>query len=135
MSTIVISIVVFILNPNDYVKVILVVVQSGQLIMKSFQIFDSWFQRYLKVKYVSIGKMLSCLIVSGYKIFLLYFSKSIIWFAFSNVIMEAVISIMLYFFYSKEGKQKLSISLVRGYEVLKESYHFILSRLMVAIYS
>jgi O-antigen/teichoic acid export membrane protein len=135
LSTVMITIVIYLLNPKDTIKIILVLIQSGQLIMKSIQILDSWFQRYLKSKYVSIGKIIACVIVSSYKIFLLITAKSLVWFAFSNVITEAVISFVLLFYYLKYEKQSLSFSIIKGYEVLKESYHFILSGLMVAVYT
>ena len=79
--------------------------------------------------------MIACIIVSTYKIFLLATSKSIIWFALSNSLMEAVIAFVEWVFYKKEGGQKLSFSFSVGKQVLSESYHFILSGLMVAIYS
>ncbi len=135
LSSIAIFIIVAVLNPDDHLKWILVFLQSFQLIFKSVQILDSWFQRHLKSRYVSIGKMVACLIVSGYKVFLLVTQKSIIWFALSNSLTDVVIAVMLYIFYRAEQGQKLKISKHKGTEVLSESYHFILSGLMAATYS
>lgn len=134
LSSAAIFVIVAVLNPEDNLKWILVFLQSFQLIFKSVQILDSWFQRHLKSRYVSIGKMVACLIVSGYKVFLLVTQKSIIWFAFSNSLTDIVISIMLYIFYRSEHGQKLRVSKYKGIEVLSESYHFILSGLMSAAY-
>lgn len=135
LSIITVSIIVYILNPSDYLKLILVFLQSFQLGFKAIEILDSWFQRHLKSKYVSIGKMVACIIVSAYKVFLLATSRSIIWFAFSNSLMEAVIALVEWIFYKKEGGQKLTFHFKIGKKVLSESYHFILSGLMVAVYS
>ena len=135
LSILSVSVIVYILNPSDYIKLILVFLQSFQLSFKAIEILDSWFQRHLKSKYVSVGKMIACIIVSAYKVFLLATSKSIIWFALSNSLMEAVIALVEWIFYKKEGGQKLSFSFSVGKQVLSESYHFILSGLMVAIYS
>ena len=135
LSSIAIFIIVAALNPEDHLKWILAFLQSFQLIFRSIQILDSWFQRHLKSRYVSIGKMVACLIVSGYKVFLLVTQKSIIWFAFSNSLTDIVIAIMLYIFYRSEHGQKLKIDKGKGIEVLSESYHFILSGLMSATYS
>lgn len=135
LSILSVSVIVYILNPSDYIKLVLVFLQSFQLSFKAIEILDSWFQRHLKSKYVSVGKMIACIIVSTYKIFLLATSKSIIWFALSNSLMEAVIAFVEWVFYKKEGGQKLSFSFSVGKQVLSESYHFILSGLMVAIYS
>lgn len=135
LSILSVSVIVYILNPADYIKLILVFLQSFQLSFKAIEILDSWFQRHLKSKYVSIGKMAACIIVSAYKVFLLATSKSIIWFALSNSLMEAVIAFVEWVFYKREGGQKLSFSFSIGRQVLSESYHFILSGLMVAMYS
>lgn len=135
LSSASIFIIVALLNPNDHLKWILVLLQSFQLVFRSVYILDSWFQRHLKSRYVSIGKMVACLIVSAYKIFLLATQKSIVWFALSNSLTDVVVAVMLYVFYKNEHGQKLLISKEKGFDVLSESYHFILSGLMAATYS
>lgn len=135
LSTCLITITVFFLNPGEPIKVILVLLQSLQLIFQAVYILDSWFQRYLKSKYISIGKMLACIIVALYKVYLLVTAKSIIWFAFSNSLTYIIVAISLYMFYRKENAPKMKVSIPLGKEVLSESYHFILSGLMTAIYS
>ena len=135
LSIISVSIIVFILNPAEELKVILVFVQSIQLTFKAIKVLESWFQRHLLSKYSSIGSMLSCVVVSAYKIYLLATGKSVIWFAFSNSVTEAVIVLVMWISYKKVGGQKLSYSFKVGKEILYESYHFIISGLMVAIYS
>lgn len=135
LSSIAIFVIVAVLNPDDRLKWSLVFLQSFQLIFKSVQILDSWFQRHLKSRYVSIGKMVACLIVAGYKIFLLATQKDIVWFALSNSLTDIVVALMLYIFYRTEHGQSLKVSKKKGMEVLSESYHFILSGLMSATYS
>lgn len=127
--------IVCVLNPNDPIKWALVFLQSLQLIFRALQILDSWFQRHLKSKYVSIGKMMACIIVSGYKIFLLATAKSIVWFALSNSLSDLIIAFMLFVFYKYEKGQRLEAKIAVGKEVLSESYHFIISGIMTAIYS
>lgn len=134
LSTIAISVLVFVLNPDEPLKLLLVLIQSTQLAFRSVQILDSWFQRHLKSKYVSIGKMAACVVVNLYKIILLVTARDIVWFAVSNVLTDAVISLVLWIFYRRESQQKLRCSFSEGWEVLHESYHFILSGLMVGIY-
>lgn len=135
LSIISVSIVVYVLNPEEPIKLLLVFLQSFQLIFKAVQIVDSWFQRYLQSKYVSIGKIVACIVVSAYKVFLLVTSKSIVWFAVSNALTDGVISVIEYCFYTKANGPKLKCSIAIGKEILSESYHFIISGLMVSIYS
>lgn len=134
LCSLIIVLLVYLLNLDDTTKLILALLQTIQLFFKAFQILDSWFQRYLKSKYVSIAKVTSYVIVSSYKIILLATAKSIEWFAFSNSIDYIIIAIALFYFYKKENGQRLQFSFKIGKEVLSESYHFIISGLMVAIY-
>lgn len=135
LSSVLILLIVAFLNPDDKLKWILVLIQSFQLSFRAIFILDAWFQRHLKSRYVSIGKMISCVLVACYKVFLLATAKSIIWFAFSNTLTDLVIAVVLYYFYRREDSQRLQIRLEKGMDVLHESYHFILSGLMAAIYS
>lgn len=135
LSVISIEIIIWQLNPGDQLKLWLGLIQGVQLFWRSLLILDSWFQRYLKSKFVSIGKMAACLIVAAYRIFLLATGKPVIWFAFAATISEMVVALTGLVFYRRESSQKLQADIHSGMEVLKESYHFILSGLMVAVYS
>ena len=135
LSSVSIACLIIILNPGDSLKLTLALIQSGQLLFRALEILDAWFQRRLQSKYVSVGKMIACLVVSGYKIFLLVTAKSLIWFAFSNVISDFVIAGVLLFFYKYEHGQKLRAKIRLGNELLRESYHFILPDIMSAVYA
>ena len=135
LSSVSIMVLVFVLNIDEPLKLWLTALQSIQLLFQAGYIFDSWFQRHLQSRFVSIAKMLACIVVSLYKIYLLVYAKDITWFAFSNSLTFIVITLILYFSYKKAGGQKLQFSYKVGKEVLSESYHFIISGLMVAIYS
>ena len=134
-SSVSVSLIVFALNPSDNIKLTLVMLQSIQLVFKAFQILDYWFQRYLLVKYVAIGKMLASVIVSGYKIFLLAYAKSLIWFAVSNTLTDLIISFVLLCFYHKVKKQRIVYTLQHSKELLLSGYHFILSGIVSAVYT
>lgn len=133
-SIICISVIVYLLNPNDTTKLFLVLLQSVQLVFRATHILDSWFQRHLKSKYVAIGKMIAYIVVASYKVFLLATAKNIYWFAFSNSLNDIVVALLLYVFYKHEKAQKFHVNFNLGRDVLKDSYHFIISGLMVAIY-
>lgn len=135
LSSISIACLIVILNPGDSLKLTLAMIQSIQLLFKAFDILDVWFQRRLKSKYASIGKMLASLVVSAYKIFLLVTYKGLVWFAFSNVLSDFVIAAVLLLFYKLECGQKLEIRIEIGNELLKESYHFLFADLMSALYT
>lgn len=135
VSSIVVVLVVAFLNPGDEEKLILVTLQSLQLVFQSVEILDSWFQRHLKSKYVSIAKAVASVIVMGYKMWLLVTAKSVIWFAFSNSLTSLVVAAVLLFFYKKNKAPLLKGDISAGMFVLKDSYHYILSGIMVALYA
>ena len=135
ISTGIIVLLVMLLNPDDKTKIVLAFLQSFQLIFQSVNILDSWFQRYLKSKYISICKIIAFITMSAYRITLILTSKSIEWFAFSNSLSYLIIAVFLLFFYYKIRGPKINFSTKMGFCVLKDSYHYILSGLMVALYS
>lgn len=135
LCSVVIVTAVFFLNPDDKTKALLAFLQTFQLIFQSVNILDSWFQRYLKSKYVSIGKMVAFLAVSAYKIILMATAKSIEWFAFANSLSGFVVAVLLICFYRKNKGPRMRPDVKLGMVVLKDSYHYILSGLMVALYS
>ena len=134
ISSAAVVLIVALLNPGDTEKIVLVLLQSIQLLFQAFYIFDSWFQRYLKSKYISIAKILATIVVMAYKLSLLATGKSVVWFAFSNSLSYIIIGLVLFIFYKKSQGPALNWDVKSGMFVLKDSYHYILSGLMVAVY-
>ena len=132
-SAVVVGAVAF-LNPGDKEKIILVLLQSIQLLFQAVNLLDSWFQRYLKSKYISIAKAMASIVVLGYKLWLLATAKSVVWFAFSNSLTSIIVAIVLLIFYWKSRAPVLKCNVGAGLLVLNDSYHYILSGLMVALY-
>lgn len=134
LCSISIILIVLVSNPNDMLMLSLISLQSIQLFFRAINILDAWFQRHLLSKYVSIAKMIASILVSGYRIFLLISDKDVRWFALSNSLSTIVITIILLVFYKINAGQKLKVYFKYGLNVLKESYHFIISGIMSAIY-
>lgn len=127
--------IVFVLDPGDKTKVVLAFLQSLQLVFQSVFILDSWFQRYYRSKYISIGKFVAYIVVAVYKVILICTASSIEWFAFANSLSSLVIAGLLLLFYRKEKGPRMCPAVHLGTDVLKDSYHYILSGLMVSLYS
>lgn len=129
-----IVLLMMVLSPGDQVKYLLVFLQSLQLVFQSVNILDYWFQRYLQSKYISMAKMAAGIIVAVYKLVLLITSRSVVWFAFANSLSALSIAVCLYIFYRRSKGPSIRMDLFYGRIVLKDSYHYILSGLMVGIY-
>lgn len=103
-----------------------------------FQVMDTlnyWFQSRLQSKYAAIAAMISCTMVSIYKVWLLVTGKSVVWFAISTSIDYAVIALVLLIIYKKNNGPKFIFSITKAKELFSSSYNFILAGLMVSIYA
>ena len=134
LSMISVVVLVWALNPNDPIKIVLAGIQSIRMLFEAVYVLNTWFQRHLKAKYISLSKMIAAIVVAAYKIVLLATLKSVVWFAFASVLSYIVNALLLYCFYRKESPQKLKPAIAHGWDVLGESYHFILSGIMTSIY-
>lgn len=102
-----------------------------------FQIFDTvnyWFQARYQSKITAMATLIAYLAISVYKIVLLILKKNILWFAFANSVDYIFLSMVLMTAYKKNNGPGLSFSWSKGKYLLRNSYHYILSGMMVAIY-
>lgn len=135
ISIIIIAILVFILQADSILIIVTSIIQSFALIFQAFNIFDYWFQSYFKSKYVSIAKAIAYSVMAGYKFWLLASGKDVVWFAASSIIDCFLIAIFLCIFYRKNHGQKLHFDLNISKNLFKQSHHFIISGIMVLIYT
>lgn len=125
----------FFVNADEKATIIVSVLYSFILIFQVLDLVRYWFQSKLLSKYSAIVSLISYVIVSLYKIFLLITHKSVYWFAVSNTIDYLIISISLLVIYHKLGGQKLAFSLNRAKSLFSKSKHYIVTGLMVAIFA
>lgn len=104
------------------------------LFFQSFSIFEFWFQSRLESRIASIATIIAYIIMSIYKVYLLINGKSVEWFAIATSIDYLAISLILYYAYKRKGGPPLQFSYKKSKSMLRRSYHFILSSLMVSIY-
>ena len=134
ISSIAITCLLYVLKEGDKVIVWVAFLQSLSLLFQSFDMIHYWYQSRLETQVSVKIQSLAYVIMAVYKIVILALGKSVEWFAFSTALEAAVVSAALVWVYNKGKGQKLSISISAGKEILKRSYHFILSGLMATIY-
>lgn len=110
-------------------------VYSFVLIFKSFEIFGSWYQARMRSKISAIIATAAYLVTSLYRIFLLIFKADVFYFAVAFVLDAAMIAVMYMIAYKKEKGSTLHFSLKTAKYLLSQSYHFILSAMLVTIYA
>lgn len=126
--------IVAILDKDEPLTIIVVVLSSISLLFHAFDTFCYWFQFQYNSKYTAIAAFVSSFVTSLYKIVLLILNCDIKLFAIASSIEYVVYAAMLYIIYRKNKGPYLSFSIEKGKKILKSSYHYILSGMMVAIY-
>lgn len=134
ISTIAIICLLYVLKDGDKVIVWVAFLQSLSLLFQSFDMIHYWYQSRLETQTSVKIQSVAYMVMAAYKILILALGKSVEWFAFSTALEAAVVGVALVFVYNKGEGQRLSVSISAGKEILKRSYHFILSGLMVTIY-
>jgi O-antigen/teichoic acid export membrane protein len=135
LSILSIGLLLFVMNSNEPLLITVAMVQSLLLIFQAAYVLDNWFQSQLKSKFVSIAKVSATVATASYSAYLLLSGKSVVWFAASTVLTGLVIAVVLYFFYRRQGGQKLLFSLSATKYLLSRSHHFILANVMILIYA
>mgnify|MGYP002545357222 FL=1 len=125
----------FIANPNELTTVLVCLLYSLILIFQACDHVEFWYQAKLMSKYTSVISLVSYVLVSLYKIYLLIAAKSIFWFALSNALDYALISIGGIVLYRKLGGKKHSFSWKLGKRMFQKSKHYILSSMMVTVFA
>ena len=135
VSTIAITCLLYVLKDGDKVIVWVAFLQSLSLIFQAFEMIHYWYQSRLETQVSVKIQSVAYILMAIYKISMLAMGQSVEWFAFSTALEAAVIAIALLWVYGRGEGKKLTVSLSVGWGMLKRSYHFILSGLMVTIYS
>ncbi len=135
ISSVAISCLLYVLKDGDKTVVWVAFLQSLSLVFQSFEMIHYWYQSRLETQVSVKIQSFAYVIMAVYKIAILALGKSVEWFAFSTALEAAVVGAALVLVYGRGEGQKLSVSLSAGKDLLKRSYQFILSGLMVTIYS
>lgn len=135
VSTICILALLLCLNPGNQLVLRVAFLQSLVIIFHAFDLIDFWFQSYLRSKYVAIVKSVSYVVVAAYKAYILITQKSVEWFAFSTSFDFLLIAVMLLVAYHFNGGKQLGFSMEIAKNLICQSYHFILSGLIITVYT
>lgn len=122
-------------NPGETDTLIVCALYGISLVFQMTEMVQYWYQAKLLSKYTSVVSLLAYVIVAVYKVILLMTGKSIYWFAISYAFDYFLISAALIAIYLKLGNQKLSVSLALGKQLFARSRYYIVSGMMVTVFS
>ena len=135
LSILLLILTVAILRPSAKIVLIISIIQSFSIIFRSIDIFDFWFQSKLASKYSSISKIISLTLAFILKTILILTHRNILFFAISTLLEPIATAIFLYLIYKKQRGSKLRFNLATGKSLLQKSYHFIISGLLIYVYT
>lgn len=125
----------FLANPGEIQTTIVCALMGLSLTFSALEMCQYWFQAKLLSKYVSVVSLISYIIVSAYKIYLLSTDKNVYWFAVSYILDVMLIAIALLIIYKRLGGQRLSFSFELAKDMFSRSKYFIISGIMVSIFA
>lgn len=135
LSALMIVGIVYMLEGNEPLTVQVVALSSIGLVFQVFDTFKQWFQSRLQSKYAAIATIVAYLAMSVYKILLLITGKSVAWFALATSVDYIALAVVLLFSYHRNKGPRLSFSPQKARQLLRSSYSYILSGLMISIYA
>lgn len=135
MSIFLIFLLVKYLNPNDEIIQIITIIQSISLLLLIFDSVGFWFQSNLKSKYIVFAKSFALIIVTIWRIALIYYEKSLYYFAIATVIEGLFISLFVMFYYFKFTGPRLLVSLETAKKLLYQGFPFFMGGLLIVIYT
>ncbi|WP_420972560.1 flippase [Bacillus thuringiensis] len=135
ISILVICLIVSITHYDEKLVIAVITLQSLALIFNSLDTIDYWFQSRLMSMYVVIAKSVTRFIVSIWKVYLLISNASLQLFSLSSSIEAMILGVILLVVYFKKNPINFSFSKYYSKELFLNGYHFILSGLLVTLFT
>lgn len=122
-------------NPNEPETLLVCALYSTLLIFQAVDLLQYWYQYKYMSKIASIAMLVSYAAAAVYKIVLLVSGRGVVWFSVANSIEYMLIAMILYVMYRRKGGKPLTFSWNLGTRMVAKSWFYILSSLMVTLYS
>ena len=135
LSAVIIIGIVSVVDKDETLTILVTALSTIGMLFQIFDTFSYWFQAKLKSKYAVIASVIAYAGYSAYNIVLLITRKSVLWFALGTALEYILLGIVLFAAYVICKGPCLTFSCCTGKKLLRESYPFIISGLMVSVYA
>lgn len=122
-------------DAGEFTTNIVTALYSLILVFQALDLIQYWFQAKLLSKYTAVVSLIAYGGMAVYKIILLVTGAEVYLFALSNSLDYFLVAVMLFFIYRKLGGATACFSWAVGKRMLSCSRHYIVSNLMVTIFS
>lgn len=135
ISIFLIFLIISLFKADEKTIILITFIQSISLIFVVFDTIKYWFQSNLQSKYIVISKSVAFMIVSIWRLILIYSEKPIYYFAVATIIEAIVITIFMIVFYVRFTGPRLSFSFQTAKKLLSKSYYFFIAGLLIMVYT
>ena len=106
------------------------------IVFDALGVFDLYNQAAVKVKYSSVSSVIACIVSSCLKIYLIFVSAGVVWFAIADAIYRFIRLVSLGFIYRMFSGflSRLAFNATLAFEMLSDSWPLVLSSVAVVIY-
>lgn len=114
----------------------MVLIISGGMLFKSFNVIEFYFQSKVQARFTTISQFCALVVSSSVQIALIFRNASLVWFAWALVLENVTMGVSLVFMYLK-NRSKISewrFKWQLGVDLLRDSWPLALSGLMIMIY-
>jgi len=125
----------FFVNGSEQDTILVCFLYSLMLLFQAMEMIYYWFHAKMLAKYSAIAMLVAYIVVAALQGILVLANANVYLFALSHSVDFLVITVILFIAYPQKGGQKLSFSLERGRTLLSVSKYYIVSGLMVTIFS
>ena len=122
-------------NGSEQDTVLVCFIYSLMLLFQATEMIYYWFHAKMLAKYSAIAMLVAYIVVAVLQGGLVLVNANVYLFALSHSVDFLVITIILFIAYQKKGGQKLCFSLKRGKALFSVSKYYIVSGLMVTVFS
>ena len=116
---------------------IMLAIAGAALLFSPFQVFDFWFQAFVKAKYVTYSRLIGLVASSGLKISFVFLGAGVIYFVGANLAQAVIVFLAFVFFYKATSTLKLSewsFSWARAKELFSQGWLVYLGSIFAVVY-
>lgn len=134
ISLILFDLFIYLVARGNTILILIAFIQSFLLIFKLYSVFDLYYQSILESRKIVQVRCITTTLFSIIKMLILFYSPNLIIYVCFTVLEHLACLVLVYIAFKKTNI-KLSVSFNTSKSLLQRGYHFILSDLLVMIYT
>ena len=121
-------------NPNEPETFVVCLLYSVSMVFQAVALIQYWYQSKLLAKYPAVMQLITYVLVSLYKIYLLVVEASVNWFALAYSMEFGLIGFSLLLIYKRKMGSQLDFSFALAKKIISRSHPYIWAALMVTVF-